>query len=77
MTHIYNKTLAPSLLVPRKFVLLFKFDQELALKIKELVEPREEVMDCVLVNYILLHECAAVVLLVQKDSLAINKAPAL
>lgn len=61
-THIYNKALAPSLLIPWKLVLLFKFDQELALKVKELVKPWEEVVNCILVDYIMLHERAGVVL---------------
>ena len=61
-THIYNKALAPSLLVPWNLGLLFKFDQELALKVKEFVEPWEEVVNCILVDYVLLHERACVVL---------------
>lgn len=66
-THIYDKTLAPSLLVPWELVLLFKFDKKFALKVKELVESREEVVNCILIDYILLHERTGVVLLTRKE----------
>jgi hypothetical protein len=61
-TYIYNEALAPPLLLPWELVLLFKFDQKLALKVKELVESREKVVNCILIDYILLHERAGVVL---------------
>ncbi len=66
-THIHNKALAPSLLVPWELVLLFKFDQKFALKVKELVESREEVVNCILIDYILLHKRTGVVLLIRKE----------
>ena len=66
-THIHNKALAPSMLVPWELVLLFKFDQKFTLKVKKLVESREEVVNCVLIDYILLHERTGVVLLTRKE----------
>ena len=55
------------MLVPWELVLLFKFDQKFALKVKELVESRKKVVNCVLIDYILLHERTGVVLLTQKE----------
>ena len=65
-THIHDKALAPSLLVPWELVLLFKFDKKFALKVKELVESREEVVNCILIDHILLHERTGVILLTRK-----------
>lgn len=63
------------MLVPWELVLLFKFDQKFALKVKEFVETREEVVDRILIDYVLLHERTGVVLSVRKREISKSTDP--
>lgn len=49
-TYVFDEKLAPALLCPWKFSSAFNFDKEFSLKVKKLIESREEKMYSVLVN---------------------------
>lgn len=61
-THSLKEMQSPPLVLPRKLRRALEANQELALKVEQLVEIGEEEMDGVLVNQVALRQCCRVFL---------------